>query len=258
MKNEKIMNQFFIALVIENYKMKLRDIIEKKIYSSDLIELPLKEKCIINTINPHSFCVAKNDTLFSEALFSSDILLPDGTGIVLASKVLIGRNIEKIAGADIHFHLLKYANKNGLKVFYLGASKATLNLIENKIQNDFSNIKVNSFSPPYKNEFSDQESNEMCNQINSFGPDILFVGMTAPKQEKWVFLNKKRLSVNCIVSIGAVFDFYAGTVKRPGKIWINSGLEWFPRLLKEPRRLWRRNFVSTPKFLFYLLREKIN
>jgi N-acetylglucosaminyldiphosphoundecaprenol N-acetyl-beta-D-mannosaminyltransferase len=82
--------------------------------------------------------------------------------------------------------------------------------------------------------------------------------MTAPKQEKWVYYNHEKLSVPVIASIGAVFDFYAGTVERSSPFWINLGLEWLPRLLKEPKRLWRRNFISTPLFLGHIFRTKLN
>jgi N-acetylglucosaminyldiphosphoundecaprenol N-acetyl-beta-D-mannosaminyltransferase len=81
--------------------------------------------------------------------------------------------------------------------------------------------------------------------------------MTAPKQEKWVYENQENLNANVIASIGAVFDFYAGTVKRSGKIWIKLGLEWLPRLLRNPNRLWKRNVISTPTFLWDMLKTKI-
>jgi N-acetylglucosaminyldiphosphoundecaprenol N-acetyl-beta-D-mannosaminyltransferase len=97
----------------------------------------------------------------------------------------------------------------------------------------------------------------MINAVNKFSPDVLFVGMTAPKQEKWVYENRHRIKTPVICSIGAVFDFYAGTVKRPGKFWISIGLEWLPRLLREPRRLWRRTLISTPLFIWIVIIEKI-
>ena len=108
-----------------------------------------------------------------------------------------------------------------------------------------------------KTEFSKEDSRKMIQEVNQFNLDILFVGMTAPKQEKWVASNKSNLNATIIVSIGAVFDFYAGTVKRSSSFWIKIGLEWLPRLIKEPKRLWYRNFVSSPMFLWYLLRTKI-
>jgi len=237
--------------------MKLKQIINHHIYKASLSEMPTSKKCIINTINPHSYCVAKKDKVFSKALLSSNVLLPDGIGIVLAAKILTGKKINKIAGADIHQYLLEQANLKSKKVFYLGASKSTLQLIEKRITKEFLNIQVSSYSPPFKEKFSVQENLEMLHVINKFKPDMLFVGLTAPKQEKWVYQNKEAIDVNTIVSIGAVFDFYAGTIKRSSSFWIQLGLEWLPRLLKEPRRLWKRNLISTPLFLMTILKEKI-
>lgn len=237
--------------------MNLLKIIDENVFSKDLKAINLNKKTIINTINPHSYCVSKNDKIFQKALINSDILLPDGSGIVLAARFLRGKKIKKIAGADIHKHLLIHANEHQKKVFYLGASERTLKLIEQKLTNEYPNIKMGSYSPPYKPKFSEADSSKMIEEVNNFKPDILFVGMTAPKQEKWVTLNQSKLEATITVSIGAVFDFYAGTVERSSPFWINIGLEWLPRLLKEPKRLWRRNFVSTPMFLWYLLKTKV-
>jgi N-acetylglucosaminyldiphosphoundecaprenol N-acetyl-beta-D-mannosaminyltransferase len=228
-----------------------------KIYEHTLESIDFAKNKIINTINPHSYCLSRYDKLFYEALHSSDILLPDGTGIVLASKILNNKKINKIAGADIHQYLLQQAHLKSQKIFYLGAAQSTLLLIEGKVKKEYPNITVSSFSPPYKPQFSETETALMLEKVNDFKPDILFVGMTAPKQEKWVFINKENIDANTIVSIGAVFDFYAGTIKRPGNFWVSIGLEWFPRFLKEPKRLARRNLVSTPKFLLEIIWYKI-
>jgi len=237
--------------------MNLKKIITSKIYTSDLSSLPLEEKCIICTINPHSYCESKKDEVFAQALLSCDVLLPDGSGIVMAAKVLEAKVIKKIAGADIHDYLLEQANIKGQKVFYLGASDETLKLIDNNIKKQFVNIEVGYFSPPYKSVFSKDDTLEMLEKINSFKPDVLFVGMTAPKQEKWVYLNQSEIRVKTLVSIGAVFDFYAGNIKRSNPFWIKIGLEWLPRLIKEPKRLFYRNFVSTPKFIFEIISFKL-
>ncbi len=236
--------------------MNLKHIVNHHIYSGPLSEMATKKRCIINTINPHSYCEAKQDKIFAEALLRSDVLLPDGSGIVLATKILTGKKINKIAGADIHQYLLEQAHLKKQNVFYLGASTSTLQLIITRIHKEFPNINVASYSPPFKIEFSEKDNNAMLTAINRFQPDILFVGMTAPKQEKWVHANKDNIQANVIASIGAVFDFYAGTVKRSSPFWIKLGLEWLPRLIREPKRLWKRNFVSTPLFLFYILKEK--
>jgi len=212
---------------------------------------------VVNCINPHSLVVAVKDPVFNKALRSSDYLVADGVGIQIAARILAGRKVEKIAGSDIHSALLKsLSGKNG-KCFYLGASEAVLLKIRERTCTDFHSVKVGSYSPPYKIEFSRPETMEMIAAINHFSPDVLFVGMSAPKQEKWVFENRHLINVPVICSIGAVFDFYAGTVKRPGKFWISLGLEWLPRLVREPRRLWNRTFISTPLFLWYVFKEKL-
>lgn len=238
--------------------MNLKDVLRHNVFKLPLSKIPENEKCIINTINPHSYCEAKKDNHFERALLSSDILLPDGIGIVIASRFLLGEKIKKVAGDDVHSFLLKRANRNFQKIFYIGASLNTLNLITKRINVDYPNIQVSTYSPPFRSEFTEMDSSRMINAINKEQPDIVFVGMTAPKQEKWVFENKEKISSNMIVSIGAVFDFYSGNIKRPGLVWIKLGLEWMPRLIKEPKRLWRRSFVSTPKFLFEIFKEKLS
>ncbi len=96
----------------------------------------------------------------------------------------------------------------------------------------------------------------MIDKINEAHPDVLWVGMTAPKQEKWIYQNRSRLKVKFIGAIGAVFDFYTGTVKRSYPIFRNMGLEWLPRLIRQPRRLWRRTFISSPRFLFRVITSR--
>lgn len=232
------------------------------VFSDDLNRIELREnKIIINTINPHSYCTAKKDSLFYEALIASDIILPDGIGIVWAENKINGNTIRKIAGFDIFIYLMnKLDNENG-SVFFLGASIETLKRIQMKCNDEFPNVKVAAYSPPYKTKFSKEDSDVMCEKVNSFSPDVLFVGMTAPKQEKWVHEFKDDINAKAICSIGAVFDFYAGNLKRSSPFWIDLGLEWLPRLIKEPKRLFYRNFVSSPKFIlevFYLKYFKTN
>ena len=234
----------------------LTQLLSNQIFSEPLSSLKIEGKCIINTINTHSYCVAKKDNIFHQAFLSSDVLLPDGSGIVLAAKILTGKKINKIAGADIHQYLLNQADKKKLKVFYLGASKSTLNLIEKRLKKEFPNIQVAFYSPPYKSQFSEKDTNAMIHAVNIFKPDCLFLGMTAPKQEKWVYYNHEKLQTNVIASIGAVFDFYAGNINRAPKWMIELGIEWLHRSLIS-RRLMIRNLKSIPIFLYDLTIEKI-
>lgn len=238
--------------------MKLREIIDSKVYMGELKEIHGKPPLIINTINAHSFCMAKEDKEFGQTLAKSNVLLPDGVGITLAARILNGKHVKKIAGWDVHQYLLEKANANNEKVFYLGSTQKTLELISRKISFEFPNITHKHFSPPFKTEFSSRDSSTMISSINEFSPNILFVGMTAPKQEKWVDQFRSEIEADIIVSIGAVFDFYAGTTKRAPNWIINIGMEWFYRLIREPGRMWKRYLINNTKFIYYCFSEMIS
>ena len=210
-------------------------------------------------INPHSTVVSTSDLEFTESLMSSDILVPDGAGIGLASNIL-GKNIkERVTGSDLFFGISECANKKGgIKYFFLGSTQTVLDKISAKLAKDYPGIEVcGIYSPPYKPKFSDEDNAVMIEMINQTKPDVLWVGMTAPKQEKWIHENRHKLQVPLSGAIGAVFDFYAGTVPRSPEWACRMGLEWLPRLIREPRRLFKRNFISSPLFLFMVFKEKL-
>lgn len=219
--------------------------------------LSKKGKVVINTINAHSYIVAKKDKNFREALLKSDVLLPDGEGIVMMTKKLKGKKIKKIAGADLHQFLLEHANSKKLRCFYFGSSVEVLNSIKEKLKKDYPNIEVGTYSPPFKKIFSKDDNNETIKHINTFIPDILFVGMTAPKQEKWLQEYKEKIDFKFAGSIGAVFDFYAGTKTRAPQWIIQLRLEWLHRALSS-WRLTKRYLYSNPLFLFEVLKLKIS
>ncbi len=226
------------------------------VFNTTLDHISASQKTLISTINQYSYCIAEEDKEFKKALMKSDILLPDGIGIVVAARLLNNKKIKKIAGADIHEHLIKKLDHEKGSCFYLGSSEKTLALITERISKEYPNIRLGTHSPPFKPQFSFDDNAKMLNAINTFKPDVLFVGMTAPKQEKWSFDHKNALDVTIICSIGAVFDFYAGTLKRPNKIWIKFGMEWLGRLLKEPKRMWKRYIYYGFIFGYHLILEK--
>ncbi|MEL7451149.1 MAG: WecB/TagA/CpsF family glycosyltransferase [Pseudomonadota bacterium] len=209
--------------------------------------------------NPHSLVVAAQDAEFAEALHEADVLLPDGAGIVLAGKVLRTPVSERVAGFEYFYETSRRANaEGGVRYFFLGSTQQVLDLIAERLAREFPNIElVGTWSPPYKPEFSEEDNAAMHAAIQAAQPDVVWVGMTAPKQEKWIHLNAVAGGAPLYAAIGAVFDFYAGTVKRSPEWAGRLGLEWLPRLLREPRRLWRRNFVSTPLFLGRILRQAL-
>ena len=218
-------------------------------------------KFLIDTINAHSFVVAQKDDAFANALLQADALLPDGISIVKACRWLKMQNApdEKIAGADLFAYEMGRLEEKGGTCFFLGSSPATLALIEKKAAEVYPHIRVITYSPPYKPAFTSEESRAMVNAVNAADPDLLWVGMTAPKQEKWLHAHWDELDIRCHAgAIGAVFDFFAGTVERAPKWWIDHGLEWFYRFIKEPRRTWRRYLINNPKFLQLVLKEKLS
>ena len=237
-------------------KLKDLDILTSR---AELAKLP-EGKLLINTINAFSYDNARKDVLFSEALQKGDVLIPDGISIVKACRFLNAKSQpkERIAGWDLFVYEMEKLNRVGGKVMFLGSSDAVLNLIRHRVAEKYPKIEVDTYSPPYKPVFSDEENEAMISAINHSNPDLLWIGMTAPKQEKWAYTHLDRLDVHChIGTIGAVFDFFAGTVKRAPERWQRVGLEWLYRLLSEPRRMWRRYFIGNAKFIYYIMVEKI-
>lgn len=235
-------------------RLKSLDILESR---AALALLP-EGKLLINTINAHSYNTALKDPLFAEALMKGDVLIPDGASIVMACRKLKAKSqpLERIAGWDLFSFEMEKLNKRGGKCFFMGSSEKVLGLIRQRVAVDYPNIQVETYSPPYKLEFSKEDNESILEAINQADPDLLWIGMTAPKQEKWTYTHWKELNVHCHVgTIGAVFDFYAGTVKRAPLWWQEHGLEWLYRLIKEPRRMWRRYVLGNVLFLYNIQRE---
>lgn len=243
-------------------KLKELNIVESK---KDLQIIP-QGKILINTINAHSYNSAKKDELFAEALIKGDYLIPDGASIVKACRWIKAKSRpkERIAGWDLfEFEMGKLnendnQNENKKRVMFMGSSEKVLELIRKKAAEVYPNIEVVTYSPPYKPAFTDEDNWAIVEAINGANPDLLWIGMTAPKQEKWTYSHWDELNIHCHVgTIGAVFDFFAGTYKRAPQWWQNHSLEWLYRLIKEPKRMWRRYVLGNPLFLWNITLEAI-
>ena len=209
-------------------------------------------------LNPHSYAMSLKDKQFSTALRKADWLIPDGSGVVIASKILGGNIRERVTGSDIFYSINRRLNEiRGARVFFLGSTERVLAKIRARMEIDYPNIVVaGTYSPPFKHDYSQTELDEMVEAVNSSAPDVLWVGMTAPKQEKWIADMIGRLDVKFVAAIGAVFDFYVGNVERSHPVFQKFGLEWLPRLIQEPRRLWRRTFISAPIFVWHVIKAR--
>lgn len=207
--------------------------------------------------NPHSLIVARKNPHFRKALREATFLIPDGIGLVKAAHYLGSPVTERVTGSDFFLNLHSLADATGgLRVFFLGSTPAVLDAIRTRMQREFPGIEVcGVYSPPFKDVFSLEENRRMVTAINETRPDVLWVGMTAPKQEQWVFDNLQDLEVGFIGAVGAVFDFFGGTKKRAPLYWQQCGLEWLYRLSREPARLWERTFKSTPIFVGMIIAQ---
>ena len=239
------------------------DIVESK----EQLALIPEGKVLINTINAHSYNVAQKDDAFAMALRNGDYLIPDGASIVKACRWLKAKSQpkERIAGWDLFIFEMERLNDKGkmtndkLRVMFLGSSEKVLALIRERAAVDYPHLDIITYSPPFKPEFSDEDNQTMIQAINDAAPDLLWIGMTAPKQEKWTYQHWDELNIHCHCgTVGVVFDFYAGTVKRAPLWWQRNSLEWLHRLIMEPRRMWRRYIIGAVKFLYYISKEFIN
>jgi len=223
----------------------LENSITSKINSSD------KTPFIFVCANPHSLVVAQNDVPFMQALNNSSATVADGSGVTLVSKLLNMHTGPRITGHDFFEMTMDSLNKSKGRVFFFGSSENVLHEITKEMAIHYPDaILAGTLSPPFR-EWSDDENAEMIKTINDSNADVLWVGMTAPKQEKWIEVNRKELKTSVVGAIGAVFDFFAGTYPRAPEWATKFGIEWLFRLIKEPKRMWKRNFVSTPLFLYH-------
>jgi len=211
---------------------------------------------VFTCANPHSLVIARKDAEFRAALERASAVVADGVGCqwgAALSGVPVG---PRITGSDFFRSMMGALNDDSRRAFFFGSSVAVLEELSSRVSRDYPRVAIKTLSPPF-GAWSTLENCRMLDEIHSFRPDVLWVGMTAPKQEKWVASNSAALRVPVIGSIGAVFDYYAGMTHRAPQWVCDLGLEWLYRLPREPKRLWRRTFVSAPLFLWFVLRERL-
>jgi N-acetylglucosaminyldiphosphoundecaprenol N-acetyl-beta-D-mannosaminyltransferase len=248
------MNTDYIEILdIKIHRYRLEDAMNQ-------IEIFLKscKKHQICVTNVYSVVMMQKDEEFRKANNSSSLVVADGMPLVWVSR-LFGETIpERISGADLFYELCKCSSQKGYSFFFLGSTQTVLNKMCKNLKEQFPDLRiVGIYSPPYKEIFSDSENLEMIKRINEVKPDILWVGMTAPKQEKWIYHNLDKIDVKIAIGVGAVFDFVAGTVKR-APLWMQKiGLEWLFRFMQEPHRLWKRYLIGNTIFLWLVLKEII-
>ena len=224
------------------------------VFSDQLDVIPIQSaKCrVINTISPNSYGVSTKDPVFEKALKTSDYLVLDGVYFAFSSLLLQGKNIKRNQGPDVFYHFIDRLNKQGGKAFFLGSSESTLQKIKDRATKEYPGITVDTYSPPFKPEFSAEDNAAMVEKINAFAPDILFVGMTCPKQEKWAIKHRHQLKASLVICIGNVFDWFAGTQKAIHPIWFKLRIGWLVRIFLRPE-VFKRNIGNQMLFFWHVI-----
>jgi N-acetylglucosaminyldiphosphoundecaprenol N-acetyl-beta-D-mannosaminyltransferase len=223
---------------------------------ADLV--PAKKKVTIFPVSVDVLIKSKRNAEFFFILKNASFLLPDGMPIIWASK-LIGKKLKtKISGSDLFPALCKMAAENNYRVFFLGAKPGVAQKANEIIKRQYPQLNVvGVYSPPFGFEIVEEENQNIVKMVIEKKPDILFVGLGAPKQEKWIWKYKDEINVPVSIAVGASFDFVAGSVRRAPKWMQQIGLEWFFRLCQEPHRLWKRYLLGNIIFIWMVLKEFI-
>lgn len=219
--------------------------------------------CILNRLIGHFICVTpvhpimecRKDSVLRNALEKSLLTVPDGMPVVWAAKLLGGKINDRVYGPNLMLHSCGMAEKEGYSVFLYGSKPETLEKLKTTLVNRFPRLKIaGTYSPPF-HKLNTHEEREIIQMINAASPDILFVGLGVPKQEKWMLVFCHRIEVPISLGVGAAFDFISGEKKQAPSWMQKRGLEWFFRLMSEPMRLWKRYLIYNPLFIFLLLKE---
>lgn len=205
----------------------------------------------------HGIWEAYKNPQLRKVLNSADLFCPDGIAPVWISR-LRGMPIPaRVPGPDLLSRFAERANQAGYRSYFYGDTEETLEALTARLQHPFTRHRVvGTISPPFR-DLRPEEELASVNEINRARPDVLWVGLGLPRQEWWIYRNLGRLRVPVVIGVGAAFRFASGKVKR-APVWMrNAGLEWLWRLAMEPAKLWRRDFVDGPKFIYHALAETL-
>lgn len=206
---------------------------------------------IVVTPNPEMVMVSRKDKEFEKVLLEADLVVPDGIGIVLASKLNKVKITERVAGCDLFLSLFDKIKDTENTVYLLGAGRGVAERAKINMEKQYKGLKIVGVHDGY---FDKNEEQKIIEEIQRLKPDVLLVGLGMAKQEKWIY-NHKNLNVKISAGVGGSIDVMAGEVKRAPDIFIKFGLEWLYRLLCQPKRIFR--MMSLPLFVLVVIKEKI-
>lgn len=240
----------FLNIEIDNLSME---------ESVDYIDKLVQRNTSSYVVTPNVDHIVKleNDVEFSKVYNNADLILTDGMPLIWISKLLKTPIKEKVSGSDLFPKVCELACKKNYSVFLLGAAEGVALKAAENLRSKYKNLNiVGTFSPSYGFEKNDDEVEKIIKIVNKAKPDILAVGLGAPKQEKFIYKYKEKLNVPVSLAIGASIDFEAGNIER-APVWMQKiGLEWFYRFLKEPKRMFKRYFIDDILILKILIKYR--
>ncbi|WP_036380978.1 WecB/TagA/CpsF family glycosyltransferase [Muricauda sp. MAR_2010_75] len=206
-------------------------------------------------VNAGKVVAMQSDALLKESVVNSHLINADGQAVVWASKLLGTPLKERVAGIDLMESLVKLSSKNNYKIFFLGATEDIVKTVVERYAKEYGQGIIAGYRNGY---FKKNEEEQIAEQISQSGAQLLFVAISSPKKEKFLYEHRDLLvNVNLIMGVGGSFDVVAGKVKR-APVWMQkTGLEWFYRFLQEPQRMWKRYLVGNTKFILLVLRERV-
>jgi N-acetylglucosaminyldiphosphoundecaprenol N-acetyl-beta-D-mannosaminyltransferase len=221
------------------------------------LRIDASEKTRVCVTPVNCLTAANEDPKLMEIYNSADFVLCDGVPVLWASHFLNKPIKERITGLDFLPLYIEEAAKKGYSMFFLGAKDGVAKELSRVIVEKYPTIKVvGHYSPPFAEKFSNEENDKIVRLINTAKPDILWVSLTAPKQDFWIAEYIGILDVKIAVGVGGAFEVLAGLIKRAPVFYQKNGLEWFYRFMQEPKRLFRRYFIEAPVFIPLVLKQR--
>lgn len=234
---------------MQKYLKKIYKDSKDKYFNELAKDLKNKMKRFIITVNPETLMISENDNELKAILDSNFSYVADGIAVVKAARKL-GINVnERITGIDIAEYLLNVANENSYSIYLFGAKEEVINLLVDKIKNEYQNIKILGYSNGYVDDYD-----KVMKKIVKLNPDICMVALGIPLQEKLIYKYFKEVKKGIYIGVGGSFDVLSGSKKRAPKIFIKLNLEWLYRIVKEPKRI-KRFWNNNIKFMFKIKKK---
>jgi len=234
--------------VVKLFGVRFHKVNEDTAFKRFLYLLNKNKYSMIFTPNPEIVMMAQKDLEYKDVLAEGDLVIPDGIGIIIASRIKKLGLEKRLPGIEMMESILKYCNNAKKSIYLLGSSSENVENAATNIKKEYPNIDIVGYHDGF---FDETEELRIVDKINDVKPDILFVAMGAPKQEKWMYKHRKILNVKVSMGVGGAVDVWAGAVKRAPKLFRKIGLEWFYRIITNPKRI-KRSFVL-PKFILKVL-----